>query len=143
MRPGGGRGAPEYTAVDRRAPCFRAGGGAPILAGMPLPPHGPDEVRRIAALARLRLTDAEAAALSKDFAATLEYVDRLRARDDADAAEPLVHAVPTKDPAGTLRADEPAPAGPAAPLPRETVLGLAPDRSGPLVRVPRVLEEGR
>lgn len=110
---------------------------------MPLPPHGPDEVRRIAALARLRLTDAEAVALSKDFAAVLGYVDRLRSRDEADAEEPLVHAVPSKEPAGTLRADEPAPSGPAAPLSREEVLRLAPDKSGPHVRVPRVLEEGR
>lgn len=105
---------------------------------MPLPPHGPDEVRRIAALARLRLTDAEAGALAKDFAAILGYVDRLRGKDEADAAEPLVHAVPPGEPAATLRADEPAP-----PLPREGVLKAAPDRSGNLVRVPRVLEEGR
>jgi len=105
---------------------------------MPLPPHGPDEVRRIAALARLRLTEEEAGALAKDFAAILEYVDRLRARDEADSAEPLVHAVPSEEPATTLRADEPAPG-----LSRETVLKMAPDRSGNLVRVPRVLEEGR
>jgi len=110
---------------------------------MPLPPHGPDEVKRIAALARLRLTDVEAAALAKDFAAVLEYVDRLRSRDEADAEEPLVHAVPSKEPAGTLRPDEPAPGGPAAPLPREEILRSAPDRSGPFVRVPRVLAEGR
>ena len=105
---------------------------------MPLPPHGPDEVRRIAALARLRLTEAEATALAKDFAAVLGYVDRLRTRDDADAAEPLVHVVPPGEPAATMRADEP-----AEPLPRDTVLRMAPDRSGNLVRVPRVLEEGR
>jgi Asp-tRNA(Asn)/Glu-tRNA(Gln) amidotransferase C subunit len=49
-----------------------------------------------------------------------------------------VHAVPSKEPAAALRED-----GPHEPLPRETVLGLAPDRSGNLVRVPRVLEEGR
>ncbi len=110
---------------------------------MPLPPHGPDEVRRIAALARLRLTGEEAEDLSKDFAAILAFVDRLRTRDEADAAEPLVHAVPSKDPAATLRADEPEPTGPAAPLPREGVLALAPDVSGAFVRVPRVLEEGR
>ncbi len=110
---------------------------------MPLPPHGPDEVRRIAALARIRLTDAEATALAGDFAAILGYVDRLRSRDEADAAEPLTHAVPSKDPAAALRPDEPAPPGPAAPLPWEEVRSLAPDVSGRLLRVPRVLEEGR
>jgi aspartyl-tRNA(Asn)/glutamyl-tRNA(Gln) amidotransferase subunit C len=105
---------------------------------MPLPPHGPDEVRRIAALARLRLTEEEAGALSKDFAAILGFLDRLRARDEADQAEPLVHAVPSEEPATTLREDEATP-----PLSRETVLRMAPDRSGDLVRVPRVLEGGR
>ena len=110
---------------------------------MTLPPHGPDEVRRIAALARIRLKDAEAAALAKDFAAILEYVDRLRSRDEADGAEPLTHAVPSKDPAAALRDDESEAAGPASPLPFETVRALAPDAAGRLVRVPRVLEEGR
>jgi aspartyl-tRNA(Asn)/glutamyl-tRNA(Gln) amidotransferase subunit C len=110
---------------------------------MDLPPHGPEEVRRIAALARLRLTPDEAEALSKDFEAILGLVGRLRSRDEADEAEPLVHAVPQKDPAGTLRPDEPAADGPAARLPREGVLALAPDSSGGHLRVPRVLEDGR
>jgi aspartyl-tRNA(Asn)/glutamyl-tRNA(Gln) amidotransferase subunit C len=110
---------------------------------MPLPPHGPDEVRRIAALARIRLTDDEAASLAKDFARILEYVDRLRTRDEADAVEPLVHAVPSKEPAASLRADRPGTGGPAGPLRREEVLAAAPAASGGLLRVPRVLEEGR
>jgi aspartyl-tRNA(Asn)/glutamyl-tRNA(Gln) amidotransferase subunit C len=105
---------------------------------MALPPHGPEEVRRIAALARIRLEDAEAESLARDFAAILGYVDRLRARDEADAAEPLVHAVPPADPAATLREDAPGPSLPAA-----GVLAAAPDREGAHVRVPRVLEEGR
>jgi aspartyl-tRNA(Asn)/glutamyl-tRNA(Gln) amidotransferase subunit C len=111
---------------------------------MPLPPHGPDEVRRIAALARIRLGDAEVKALAKDFAAMLGYVDRLRQVEDADGAEPLTHAVPARDPASKLRPDEPAePGSAAAPLPIEALRALAPDLSGRLVRVPRVLEEGR
>lgn len=110
---------------------------------MELPPHGPDEVRRIAALARIRLTDAEAASLSRDFGRILEYVGSLGARDEADAAEPLVHAVPPGEPAATLRADEPAPEGAAAPLRREEIRALAPDSADGRIRVPRVLEEGR
>jgi aspartyl-tRNA(Asn)/glutamyl-tRNA(Gln) amidotransferase subunit C len=110
---------------------------------MALPPHGPEEVRRIADLARIRLTDDEAKALARDFAAILGYVDRLRTRDEADEAEPLTHAVPARDPASKLRADEPAPEGAASPLPFEVVASLAPDRAGRLLRVPRVLEEGR
>jgi len=111
---------------------------------MSLPPHGPDEVRRIAALARIRLVDAEAKALAKDFAAVLGYVDRLRSVTDADGVEPLTHAVPARDPASKLRPDEPAaPGSPAAPLPIEALRSLVPDLAGRLVRVPRVLEEGR
>jgi aspartyl/glutamyl-tRNA(Asn/Gln) amidotransferase C subunit len=110
---------------------------------MALPPHGPDEVRRIGALARIRLTEAEAAALAKDFAAILGYVDRLRTSAEADRAEPLTHAVPSQDPAAALRPDEPAPEGPAAPLTWEEVRGLAPDSTARHLRVPRVLEEGR
>ena len=111
---------------------------------MSLPPHGPDEVRRIAALARIRLVDAEVKALAKDFAAVLGYVDRLRSVTDADGVEPLTHAVPARDPASKLRPDEPAaPGSPAAPLPFEALRALAPDLAGRLVRVPRVLEEGR
>jgi len=110
---------------------------------VPLPPHGPDEVRRIAALAKLRLTDAELPGLARDFAAILGYVERLRGRNDADAAEPLVHAVPPGDPAATLRGDTPHAEGSAAPLARGVVLALAPERSREFVQVPRVLEEGR
>ncbi len=109
---------------------------------MDLPPHGPDEVRRIAALARIRLRDDEAAALSRDFGQILAYVGRLADRGEADGAEPLVHAVPPADAAGTLR-DDAAADGDAGPLPLAVVLRMAPDRDGDLVRVPRVLEEGR
>jgi aspartyl-tRNA(Asn)/glutamyl-tRNA(Gln) amidotransferase subunit C len=109
---------------------------------MALPPHGPDEVRRIAALARIRLTEEEVERLAGDFGSILEYVDRLRARDEADEVEPLVHAVPPQEPAAALRPDTPA-AGRAAPLPFGTVEELAPDSDGRLLRVPRVLEEGR
>jgi len=110
---------------------------------MPLPPHDADEVRRIAALAKIRLEPKEAASLAADFGRILAYVDRLRTRDEADEVEPLVHAVPSRDPAGALRADEPAAEGPAAPLPWETFRALAPDATPTHVQVPRVLEEGR
>ena len=110
---------------------------------MDLPPHGPDEVRRIASLARIRLTEDESRALAGDFGRILEYVGRLRARDEADGVEPLVHAVPAKEPAASLREDAPAAAGPAAPLPRDGVLEAAPDAADGRIRVPRVLEEGR
>ena len=64
--------------------CFPPPPAPPILPPMTLPPHGPDEVRRIAALARIRLTDEEAERLARDFGSILGYVDRLRARDEAD-----------------------------------------------------------
>ena len=98
---------------------------------------------RIAALARIRLEDDEAKRLAEDFGKILAYVDRLRTRDEADEAEPLVHAVPSANPVAKLRSDVPMPEGPASPLDWETVDALAPVHNKRHLQVPRVLEEGR
>jgi aspartyl-tRNA(Asn)/glutamyl-tRNA(Gln) amidotransferase subunit C len=94
------------------------------------PRIGPEEVREIAALSRLRLDDAEVARLTQDLGAILEYVAALR-EVDASAVEPMTHAVPFDCP---LRADEV-----AAPLPLEEVLANAPRREGNFFQVPRVV----
>ena len=109
---------------------------------MPPPPPAPASARRTPAVARIRRPAGGGADLARDFGSILGYVDRLRARDEADGVEPLVHAVPPEEPAASLRADVPA-GGPAAPLPFEQVAALAPDVEGRHLRVPRVLEEGR
>jgi len=51
-----------------------------------------DEVRRIAKLARLTVTDGEAAALTKDTAEILAYVDKLNELD-VSAVEATSHAI--------------------------------------------------
>ena len=61
-----------------------------------------DEVREIAALARLALADDEIERMTKDLDAILEYVETLRQLDTA-GVEPMTHAVPFDCP---LRPDE-------------------------------------
>src|SRR5215510_6549229 len=90
----------------------------------------PEEVREIAALARLRLDDQEIARMTQDLDAILGYVDKLRELDTA-AVEPMTHAVPFDCP---LRDDR---AG--APLPADEVLANAPRHEGTFFQVPRVV----
>src|SRR5262245_6701636 len=52
-----------------------------------------DEVRELALLARLHLSDREVASMTDNLGAILEYVDALRALDTS-AIEPMTHAVP-------------------------------------------------
>ena len=89
-----------------------------------------DEVRELAMLARLRLSDQEVAAMTDNLGAILEYVDALRALDTA-AVEPMTHAVPFDCP---TRADEAKPS-----LPLDDALANAPRRDGNLFQVPRIV----
>jgi aspartyl-tRNA(Asn)/glutamyl-tRNA(Gln) amidotransferase subunit C len=66
-----------------------------------------EEVRRIAALARLTLDDAEAVRLAGDLAEILGYVSRLAELEPID--EPAATEPAATEPAGALRADEPRP----------------------------------
>jgi aspartyl-tRNA(Asn)/glutamyl-tRNA(Gln) amidotransferase subunit C len=89
-----------------------------------------DEVRELALLARLRLSDAEVAAMTDNLGAILEYVDALRALDTS-AVEPMTHAVPFDCP---TRADEVKPS-----LPVDDALANAPRRDGSFFQVPRIV----
>jgi aspartyl-tRNA(Asn)/glutamyl-tRNA(Gln) amidotransferase subunit C len=89
------------------------------------------DVRAVAHLARLELTEAELAALTPQLAAIVEYVDLLRAVE-TEGVEPLAHALPLHD---VFRDDEP-----EASLPVAEALANAPQRSGDFFRVPAVLE---
>ena len=89
-----------------------------------------DEVRELAMLARLRLSDEEIQAMTDNLGAILEYVDALRALDTA-AVEPMTHAVPFDCP---TRPDEVRPS-----LPVEEVLANAPRRDGNFFQVPRIV----
>jgi len=101
------------------------------------PPHAPRPavdaagVQAIAALAKLRLTDAEVSTLAHDMAQMLAYVRQLDELDTAEVA-PTTHAV---TPPRRLRSDE-ARAG----LAREARLVNAPEPIGDGFGVPRVIE---
>jgi aspartyl-tRNA(Asn)/glutamyl-tRNA(Gln) amidotransferase subunit C len=90
----------------------------------------PDEVREIATLARLMLTDAEVERMTHDLDAILGYVAALSDLD-TDSIEPMTHAVPFDCP---LREDVTEPA-----LSLEEALQNAPRREASFFQVPRII----
>lgn len=92
----------------------------------------PDEVRHVARLARLHLSDEELERMRAQLDAILAYVDKLRELD-VEGVEPTSHAVPLLD---VMRDDD---VGPC--LSQEAALANAPDRAGEFFRVPRIIED--
>ena len=92
---------------------------------------GRDEALRLAHLARLRLADDEADALTRELAAILEFAERLSEVETA-GVEPTSHVIPFATP---LRSDEPQPS-----LPPEEAVANAPEASSSAFSVPKVLE---
>jgi aspartyl-tRNA(Asn)/glutamyl-tRNA(Gln) amidotransferase subunit C len=90
----------------------------------------PEEVREIATLSRLRLSDEEVANLTQDLDSILGYVAELAALDTA-SVEPMTHAVPFDCP---LRSDEVRPS-----LSLEEALANAPRREASFFQVPRIV----
>jgi aspartyl-tRNA(Asn)/glutamyl-tRNA(Gln) amidotransferase subunit C len=90
-----------------------------------------DEVRWVAHLARLTLTDTELATMTRQLGAILDYVQQLQ-KVPTEGVEPLAHPLPIQN---VFRADEPAPS-----LPVEQALANAPERRGDFYGVPAVLE---
>lgn len=90
-----------------------------------------EEVEHIAALARLRLTDAEKALYREQLSAILDYMTRLR-RLDTSAIEPTATVLPLRT---VLRPDETRPS-----LAPEALLANAPAVAGQMFQVPPVLE---
>ncbi len=90
----------------------------------------PDEVRRIARLARLALTDDEVARLTTELVQILDYVSQLKALDLQDAEAPL------DAPAVGLREDVP-----RSVLEEDAVLGPAPAVARDHFVVPPVVRE--
>ena len=95
-----------------------------------MPRIQPDEVRTIAALARLRLSEAEIERMTHELDAILEYIDTVKNLDTGDT-EPMTHAVPFDCP---LRDDEPAPS-----LSVQEALQNAPRRRDSFFEVPRIV----
>jgi len=90
----------------------------------------PEEVRELAVLARLSLTEQEIARMTGDLDAILDYVDAMRELDTT-GVEPMTHAVPFDCP---LRPDQVAPS-----LPVDEALANAPRREGSFFQVPRIV----
>lgn len=91
-----------------------------------------DQIRYVATLARLALTDEEVRRFAGQLDQILAYVDTLK-QLNTDAVPPTSHAVPM---ANVFRQDAPAPS-----LPVEQALANTPQREGPFVKVPRVIED--
>lgn len=91
----------------------------------------PDEVRKVATLAKLTLSDADIVRMATDMDAMLDYVAAL-ANLDTDGIIPTAHAVPM---ANAFRADELRPS-----LNRDAVMAMAPLSANGAFRVPKVIE---
>ncbi len=89
-----------------------------------------EEVRRVAALARLSVSAEEADRLARDLDQMLEYVETLNGVDTTDV-EPTSHVVPIETP---MREDRAVPA-----IDPELALANAPERHGSAFVVPKVL----
>ena len=89
------------------------------------------EVRHVATLARLALSDEEIATMRSELDAILRYMDELSALD-VDDVEPTFHAVPMEAP---LREDLPVPS-----LTRDEALAGAPKSEDGAFAVPKVLD---
>jgi len=89
-------------------------------------------VRDVAHLARIRLTDEEAETYQQQMDHILEYLEQLDAID-VEGIEPTAHAAAVFDVVREDSADTPS-------LPQEAVLGNAPDTAHDQIRMPKVIE---
>jgi aspartyl-tRNA(Asn)/glutamyl-tRNA(Gln) amidotransferase subunit C len=93
----------------------------------------PEEVRALAALSRLELSDEEISKLAGELDHVLGYVEAIRGVD-TDGVEPLTHAVPFDSPLREDRVE--------ASFSIEDALDNAPRRQGRFFEVPRVVSKG-
>lgn len=89
------------------------------------------DIQHVAKLARLSLSDEEAAHFSSQIDGILNYIDTLT-RYDLGTAEPTAHAMPVFD---VTRVDEP-----RAGFSQEQALSNAPRRVGDQFQIPKVIE---
>lgn len=97
---------------------------------MPEPAITPEQVRRVALLARLRLSDAELERFGGQVESILGYVAKI-AQANVEGVAPMAHAAGLSN---VLREDIARPG-----LSPEDVLRNAPDTDGPFFKVPRVI----
>jgi aspartyl-tRNA(Asn)/glutamyl-tRNA(Gln) amidotransferase subunit C len=92
------------------------------------------EVRYVAALANLDLSDAEVARFQSDLNGILEHMDRLN-EIDTSGVEPMAQVLFDAAPDATLRDDIPVP-----PLGNATAIANAPESGAGYFKVPQVIE---
>lgn len=90
-----------------------------------------EQVERVAALARLKLTSAEKEQFTEQLNKILQFADKLNELD-TENVEPTSHVLPMKN---VMREDEV-----RESLDREKVLQNAPDQQDGMFRVPAVFE---
>ncbi len=91
-----------------------------------------DQVRHVAKLARINISDAEIAAFTSQLGDILDYVAQLQELD-TDSIEPLAHCLPVKN---VLRQDVVRPS-----LTNDEALANAPQRDGEFFAVPKILDD--
>lgn len=92
----------------------------------------PDEVRKVADLARLEISDAELDVMARQLSAIVDYINQLK-KVDTSGIEPLAHALDLHD---VFRDDVP-----GASISEDEALGNAPARKDNYYRVPAVFGE--
>ena len=90
------------------------------------------QVRSVAKLARLELSDAEVAEFSTQLSGILEYVEKL-IELDVEGVEPLAHCLPVTN---VLREDVV-----KESLGSEKAVANAPQREGDFFKVPKILDD--
>lgn len=90
------------------------------------------QVRRVAVLSRLELSDAEVTQFSTQLSAIVEYIEKLNELD-TENVEPLAHCLPVHN---VLREDVPKPS-----LSNEAALANAPEREDEYFKVPKILDD--
>jgi aspartyl-tRNA(Asn)/glutamyl-tRNA(Gln) amidotransferase subunit C len=91
-----------------------------------------EQVRQVARLSRLDLTEAEISQFTSQLGAILEYVKKLD-QLDTSKVEPLAHCLPINN---CLRKDEIKPS-----LGTDKTIANAPESDGQFFMVPKILEE--
>ncbi len=93
----------------------------------------PETVRKVAKLARLKLSDSDVERFTKQLGQVLGYVDML-SELNTDGVAPLTHPLEIQN---VLREDVPTPS-----LSREAALSNAPKSDGRCFLVPQILDAG-
>jgi aspartyl-tRNA(Asn)/glutamyl-tRNA(Gln) amidotransferase subunit C len=92
-----------------------------------------EQVRHVAKLSRLKLSDQEVHAMSEKLSAVLDYVSKLQELD-VTGVEPMAHAMEMTN---ALREDKEVPG-----FTNEVALANAPDKHPPFFKVPKVIDDG-